>query len=374
MLTRRATQWLVLTAVAACLPARLVAETPTPTVSPSPTSIIESEDRTVTEQPPRSSNYFLVVADIFYDSDKVVGMFPTYLGAGPNSYIEYQFRGDEIVRKNLLGSFGGPTSKPLGEPFAFHSYSDWFGHIRGFERVRQNPSPLFFIIPLSASEHGVEPVVLDFNGTPPGGHGTGVGTGLVQYLSDSSHCPSVAVSVEIMPGMESLTPSITAEYLPGNSSHLSIGQETFYLPEGLFAVAAGWVVAWGFEEQPSVGVVYVPSHLPLGPLKITHRLDGYVDDFATVELADLKERRWSPLLGATFDKPGYPTPSEAYGIATLTAEEGDFIMEPAIREKLLGQCELFTNLKHASDRNGDKVLDIADYQKLMVEVGRVSSE
>ena len=44
-------------------------------------------------------------------------------------------------------------------------------------------------------------------------------------------------------------------------------------------------------------------------------------------------------------------------------------MEPAIREKLLGQCELFTNLKHAADRNGDKVLDIADYQKLSLERG-----
>ncbi len=345
---------------------------PTPTVSPSPSPAVNCSDSSSPGQVASRVgdwNYYRVLANLYYDSDKVVGMFPEYPGAGPNSFIEYQFPNEQVIRVDGELSFGNATQLPIGTPIAFHCYSDWFGHLRGFERVRANPSPVYFVIPVSASALGVGPLVQNYTSTPPGGHGLGLGTSEQVLVGDSNTAPTAALVASSLPGMENLVPSVHVEYLDGNSSNEMVGQETFQFPRGLFSSVPSWVLVWGFELDPLPYAIYTPSHLPLGPARAWFRLSGYQDDVATVELSDLKSRRWTPLLGATFDKPGYPTPSEAAGIATLTAEEGDFILEPAIREKLLGQCELFTNLKHASDRNGDKVLDIADYQKLSLERG-----
>jgi hypothetical protein len=92
-------------------------------------------------------------------------MFPEYPGSWSEQLSSSTSSlAKEVVRIDGQLSFGNATQLPIGTPIAFHCYSDWFGHLRGFERVRANPSPVYFVIPVSASALGVGPLVLNYTG------------------------------------------------------------------------------------------------------------------------------------------------------------------------------------------------------------------
>ncbi len=300
---------------------------------------------------------------VLYDSEGHFGLLWNLGIPIAGRYLEYQLAGTEVV--HLDGSSGVrlSTGRSAGTPYAFRTYTPQHGSIRGFCRVGVSG---WFTVPVPASSLGLTngPSKEPYGGTPPGGHGTAMSCANDVFLADSRLVPSTAIPVMLIPNGSSRTPTFTAEYLAGNSSHASIGTETFSFPTGWFQVAGVWFVIWGYEESPSPYVVYVPEHLPLGGIKGTLELTGYSPDTVEWEAEDLFGVRWIPLLSAIPGSVDSPSPSEILDLNTLGVLEGAFILKPAIREKLLGQSELFTNLKAASDLNQDGVLDASDFVPL----------
>jgi hypothetical protein len=306
---------------------------------------------------------------VLYDSEGHFGLLWNLGIPIAGRYLEYQLAGTEVV--HLDGSSGVrlSTGRSAGTPYAFHTYTPQHGSIRGFGRVGVSG---WFTVPVPASSLGLTngPSKVPYGGTPPGGHGTVMSCYDNTFLADSKLVPSTAIPVMLIPDGSSRTPMFTAEYLVGNTSHDTVGIETMSFPTGWFQVDGAWFVVWGYEESPAPFIVYVPEHLPLGGIRGTLELTGYASDSVEWVAEDLYGVRWIPLLSSIPGSVDSPSPSQILDLNTLGILEGAFILEPAIREKLLGQSELFTNLKAASDLNHDGVLDAADFVPLQAGDGR----
>ena len=302
-----------------------------------------------------------------YDSDGDYGLFYEDIGFRLNDlYMEYQVAGREVVRKDGIHIYATAVDATVGTPYWFRVHATQFGSILGFSRVNGSGNYARFTVPVLASSLGLTngPSKEPYGGTPPGGHGTVMSGYDNTFLADSKLVPSTAIPVMLIPDGSSRTPKFTAEYLVGNASHDTVGIETMSFPTGWFQVDGAWFVVWGYEESPAPFIVYVPEHLPLGGIRGTLELTGYSSDSVEWVAEDLYGVRWIPLLSSIPGSVDSPSPSQILDLNTLGVLEGAFILEPAIREKLLGQSELFTNLKAASDLNQDGVLDAADFVPL----------
>jgi hypothetical protein len=347
-----------------------VAAGPTPTVSPSPSPVqlIESASPTSPQDKAiRTATVWLKLYDLDHRASALYS--PNGREVIPaGEHIEFVFKdGSSQTIPYLDGSVS--TDKPDGAPFLFRVYSPQFGYILGFSRVGIG-WPAFFHVPVKGSEVGLSGIYSQLY-TGPRDPFTGID--IPPLIADDHLQPTYSTFAQTLPNNLPLVSRATAIYEEGNALH-DLGLESDRFGTATINTYPSLSAVWGdYPALYSTEVGFFREAAPVGPLKLVVSCDGYGSDEVNFTVQDRVTYMWRPLLSPAtreINQSG-PTPSELMNMIALTPEEGDFIRETALREKLLGQSRLFTNLAKASDANGDGCIDAADYQ---VVVDRMAPE
>ena len=210
-----------------------------------PVTASDHADGVLAERAATRGTDVIYLVFLCYDSEGSYGLLSYDVSSLLNDlYLEYQVAGEQAVRVEGTHIHVADTQRPTGTPFRFRVHATQFGSILGFSRVNVANGYPRFTVPVPASSLGLTkgPSKEPYGGTPPGGHGTAMSCADDAFLADSRLVPSTAIPVMLIPNGSSRTPTFTAEYLVGNSSHTSIGTETFSFPTGWFQVAGVWFV------------------------------------------------------------------------------------------------------------------------------------
>ena len=329
----------------------------TPTVSPSPTEG-GSPTKLIglpTFTPPPGN--LLSISPALYDIEGKEGVPSLGSPSLSGKYFEYQFKGEPPVRlPGQTGSFEY-IEKPSGTPFLYRVHADQFGTIVGFGRLSGHP---YVVIPVKGSEVGIHMRSEIWDPTAS----EEMEIGADSFIADSISHPSVVL--DFVPGTNARGYAFVVEYLAGNALE-DLDYQEHRFPAG--SIGAGHIpgILWTSQVFSSPSSHTFGDKSPVGPLRLTLGADGLTSDTVSFVGSDNMYFEWHPLLTPATG----PSVAAMVGLASLSAEEGDFIREAGVREDLLGESRCVTNLLGASDVNGDGCLDAADYQTV---ISRMAAE